>query len=284
MLMRDVRATPVGRALWHIERRYSGEVSLDDVARAAGISRFHLSRAFVAATGYPVLRYVRGRRLTDAARALADGAPDILTLALDAGYNSHEAFTRAFRDLFGVTPESVRAERRVNHLSLVEPLRMDKTASITLPPPAIIEKPTMLLAGLSVRYNCDDKAGIPSQWQRFSPHIGHIPGQIGNVAYGVVFNTDEEGNMDYMCAVQVSSFSDLPDGFSSLRVPGSRYAVFTHRGHISTIAVTLGAIWNSAIPSSGLEPSDAPLLEVYDERFDPVAGTGAVEICIAIRE
>jgi AraC family transcriptional regulator len=48
------------------------------------------------------MRYVRGRRLTEAAKVLSDGAPDILTVALDAGYGSHEAFTRAFRDQFGV--------------------------------------------------------------------------------------------------------------------------------------------------------------------------------------
>jgi len=43
-----------------------------------------------------VMRYVRGRQLTEAARCLASGAPDILAIALEAGYGSHEAFTRAF--------------------------------------------------------------------------------------------------------------------------------------------------------------------------------------------
>ncbi len=74
----------------------------------AGVSRFHMVRAFAAATGLSVMRYVRARRLSEAARALADGAPDILALALEADYGSHEAFTRAFRDHFGVTPEAVR--------------------------------------------------------------------------------------------------------------------------------------------------------------------------------
>src|SRR6185312_8616815 len=96
-------------------------------AAHSGVSRFHLSHAFLARTGRPLMTYVRGRRLTEAARALAKGAPDILTVALDAGYNSHEAFTRAFRDQFGLTPEAVREQGHVRQLNLVEALTMDET-------------------------------------------------------------------------------------------------------------------------------------------------------------
>ena len=48
------------------------------------------------------MAYVRARRLSDAARALIAGAPDILRLALDSGYASHEAFSRAFKSQFGL--------------------------------------------------------------------------------------------------------------------------------------------------------------------------------------
>src|SRR5215470_14995852 len=107
---------PVGKALWYIESHYAGDVSLDDIAAVGGVSRFHMSRAFAVGTGTSISRYVRGRRLTEAARKLADGAHDILSVALDVGYGSHEAFSRAFRDQFGVTPESVRAQRRIDNL------------------------------------------------------------------------------------------------------------------------------------------------------------------------
>ena len=93
----------VERAVWFIENRFGSEVTLDAIAEAAGVSRFHLCRLFGVATGQSVMRYVRGRRLTEAARVLAAGASDILAVALDAGYGSHEAFTRAFRDQFGLT-------------------------------------------------------------------------------------------------------------------------------------------------------------------------------------
>src|SRR6266566_965810 len=118
---------PAQKALWFIESHLAGNLSLDEIAGVAGVSRFHMVRAFAAATGFSVMRYVRARRLTEAARALARGAPDILTLALDSEYGSHEAFTRAFRDHFGMTPEAVRAATCLNQLKLQEPILMDST-------------------------------------------------------------------------------------------------------------------------------------------------------------
>src|SRR5262245_61911373 len=109
---------PVEKALWFVEGHFAGEITLDDIANVAGVSRYHMTRAFGYATGRSVMRYVRGRRLSKAARSLANGAPDILTVAIDSGYGSHEAFTRAF----GKTPEEVRAERRLDNLELVEPI------------------------------------------------------------------------------------------------------------------------------------------------------------------
>src|SRR5947208_9066811 len=99
---------PAQKALWFIESHLADPLTLDEVAAIAGVSRFHLVRAFAAATGFSVMRYVRARRLSEAARALADGAPDILGVALDADYGAHEAFTRALREHFGVTHQLVR--------------------------------------------------------------------------------------------------------------------------------------------------------------------------------
>ncbi len=62
---------PAQKALWFIEGHLADALTLDEIAAVAGISRFHLVRAFAAATGLPVMRYVRARRLTEAARALA---------------------------------------------------------------------------------------------------------------------------------------------------------------------------------------------------------------------
>ena len=128
---------PAQKALWYIESHLAEPLTLDDVAGVAGVSRFHLVRAFAAATGFSVMRYVRARRLSKAAQALAAGAPDILSLALDADYGSHEAFTRAFRDHFGMTPEAVRAGACLDRLKLQEPIVMDSTLLDNLKAPAL---------------------------------------------------------------------------------------------------------------------------------------------------
>lgn len=273
---------PVIKALWFVESHFAGEITLDAVASVAGVSRFHLSRAFGVLTGYPVLRYVRGRRLTEAARALAKGAPDILAVALDAGYGSHEAFTRAFRDQFGLTPEMVRAQGHLHNIQLVEAIIMDNTSTGPVDPPRFEQAGPLLFAGLNARYNCETNAGIPAQWQQFTQYIGHVPGQVGQTAYGLCYNSDDDGNMDYMCGVEVTDFSRLPPELSSLRVAPQRYVVFTHREHISTIRATWAAIMGTWLPASGLGLADAPSFERYDERFDPITGVGGLEIWIPI--
>jgi len=113
----------VEKALWFIESHSGGEITLLDIANTVGVSRFHMTRAFGAATG--LMRYVSGRRLTEAAKALSHGAPDILSVALGAGYGSHEAFTRAFRDEFGVTPETIRDQGSLKRIEVLEPIKME---------------------------------------------------------------------------------------------------------------------------------------------------------------
>ena len=276
---------PAQKALWFIESHLADTSTLDEIAGVAGISRFHMVRAFAAATGLSVMRYVRVRRLSEAARALASGAPDILTLALDAGYGSHEAFTRAFRDHFGVTPEAVRSSTRLDTIRLQEPIVMDSTAIDNLPPPRFVTAKPFLVAGLGERYTWESGGpAIPGQWHRFHQSVGNIPGRIGQVAYGVCCNGDDAGNFDYIAGVEVSDFSDLPREFSRVRIPEQRYAVFNHRDHISSIRRTVNTIWNHWLPASGLKAADAPNFERYDESFDPLTGNGGLEIWVPVRE
>jgi AraC family transcriptional regulator len=274
---------PAQKALWFIESHLADELTLDGIAGVAGISRFHMVRAFAAATGLPVMRYVRARRLTEAARALAKGAPDILMLALEADYGSHEAFTRAFREHFGLTPEAVRSAR-LDTLKLQEPIIMDSTVIDNLPSPRFETSHPLLVAGLGERYTWESGAAIPGQWQRFHQSVGNIPGRIGQVAYGVCCNGDDAGNFDYIAGVEVSDFSDLPREFSSVRIPEQKYAVFAHRDHISTIRRTINTIWNEWLPASGVKAADAPSFERYDENFDPLTGNGGLEIWLPVRE
>lgn len=273
---------PVEKALWFIESHFESEFSAEDVAHVAGVSRFHLSRLFSLTLGQSVTRYARARRLSEAAKRLAAGAPDILSVALAHGYGSHEAFTRAFRDHFGVTPEAVRERRSSDTLTLQEPIRMYAQKTTDLAPPRFEDKGIILIAGLGARYKQGGDPAIPSQWQRFGPHIGNVPNQVRDIAYGVVANFDDDDSFDYISGVEVSSFDDLPSELTSIRVPARRYAVFTHKGHVSSIPATMSAIWTHWLPSSGHKFADAPFFERYDERFNTATGNGEVELWLPL--
>lgn len=275
---------PIKTAIWCIESRFASELSLDEIAEVSGVSRFHLSRAFGAATGRSVMRYVRERRLSEAARQLAGGAPDILCVALDWGYGSHEAFTRAFREQFGVTPEALRAKGDISLIQLAEPLPMNAESTILLPEPRLTTANPMLIAGFGGSFSVDNVAGIPALWQRFAPHVGHVPRQCGHVTYGVSLNCDDHGNFDYIAGVEVSDFDALPADFTRTRVPSQSYAVFEHRGHVTAIKQTYTAIWRDWLPQSGRKPADGPTLERMDQRFDAKTGMGTLEIWLPLMD
>lgn len=273
---------PIGKAIWYIESHFRGDVTLDDVADAAGVSRYHLSRAFPATVGQSLTRYMRGRRLSEAARALSDGAEDILTLALDTGYGSHEAFTRAFGDHFGRTPEAVRAQGLAG-LHLQEPLRMDDTTDLRLAGPSIETHRAFRVVGLSERYAMHDIAGIPAQWQRFVPHmltlIGNKPRQT---TYGICTNTDDSG-MDYMCGIEVPNFDGVPNELARLSIAEHLYARFAHSGHITQIKRMWQTVLNEWLPSSGYELAQAPDFERYGADFNPMRGEGLLEIFVPVK-
>jgi AraC family transcriptional regulator len=272
----------VEKAIWFIENHYGDPVSLDDLARVAEVSRFHLSRSFVYVTGIPASAYLRDRRLSQAAHRLAAGEADILNLALSLGYGSHEAFSRAFKRRFGETPEQIRNQGHTDNLQLLEAMKVTSTTATNLTKPRLEQRPPLLLAGISRNYRGGDNAAIPGQWQEFGPLIGRIDAQLGNTTYGVVYNMDEEDNHDYLCAVEVKSFDGLPAALARLRLPEQTYAIFQHPGHVSGIQATCAAIWGEWLPNSGRVPADAPFLERYGESFDPRTGNGGLEIWLPL--
>ena len=100
----------IRRAQSLIESRLDEEIPIEELAAAVNASLFHFHRVFRGLTGETVREYARRLRLERAAHRLKH-APnmDILSVALEALYESHEAFTRAFKRHFGMTPSEFRA-------------------------------------------------------------------------------------------------------------------------------------------------------------------------------
>ncbi len=149
--------------------------------------------------------------------------------------------------------------------------------------PRLIDGTPLLIAGSREHYTAETAADIPAQWKRFAPHIGQIPGQTGHTTYGVCCNFDGQGGFDYICGVEVSDFSELPEQWSRLRILQQKYAVFTHRDHVSTIKNTWDAIHRDWLPQSRQTLTAGPAFERYDETFDAGTGMGGLEIWIPVR-
>lgn len=104
------------RAITHLESCLTAPTSIEEAAAAVGYSRYHFSRLFLAVTGITPAAYLRKRRLTEAARELATSSKGILDIALDYQFQSQEAFTRSFKQEFGVSPGFYRVQKRLRRL------------------------------------------------------------------------------------------------------------------------------------------------------------------------
>ncbi|MEM1184762.1 MAG: AraC family transcriptional regulator [Planctomycetota bacterium] len=102
----------IGRARALVESRLDEKLTLEQLAATAHFSEFHFHRLFRAAVGETDAAHARRLRLERAASRLVGGDDEIVRVALDAGFESHEGFTRAFKARFGVAPSVFREERR----------------------------------------------------------------------------------------------------------------------------------------------------------------------------
>ena len=268
-----------GKALWYIESHAHRPLALADIAAAAGVSPFHLSRLFLARTGTSVMRYLRGRRLTAAAQHLANGADDILQVALGAGYSTHAAFTRAFCEQFGQTPECVRA-RGLAGVALVHAIRLDDAPEASAEAPRLLDCAAFELAGIGMRHTRDSGGAIPGQWAQLNREW---PAPVP-ISFGVCCSSDDDGSFDYVAALPVSALPSVPAHWQRVPVPARRYLVAWHGGHISTIRATWSWLLDHYLPASRLSLANAPDLERYDSRFDEHSGHGGVEIWLPVDE
>lgn len=270
------------KALWTIERNSNQQLTLSTIARACDVSRSHLANAFGTTSGWPVMKYLKARRLSEAAKQLAAGAPDILTVALEFGYGSHEAFTRAFRDQFGVTPEQVRNNRSVDGLGITSALRL-RSGQTRPPIPTLRSLNRLRVAGLSAPCSYDATVNIPAQWQQFaSEYYEDIPNKVERMPIGICRAPDDEGCFEYMCAAEVKAFGSRRKSLTYLDIDPRTYAVFEHREHVSAIFDTYAAIWNEALPALARAVADSHVLEFHNDKFDPDTGHGGLTIWIPL--
>ena len=94
----------VEKVVDYIETHINEDLSLDKIADALNYSKFYISRAFNEKTECTVYKYIQGRRLTLAAQKLVETEQPIVEIAYEAHYDSQQAFTLAFKQLYECTP------------------------------------------------------------------------------------------------------------------------------------------------------------------------------------
>jgi AraC family transcriptional regulator len=268
------------RLIWQIESHLDEPLTLEVMAERCAVNRHHMCRAFQLATGRSIMGYVRARRLSAAAEAIAGGAPDLLQVALGAGYGSHEAFTRAFTVELGLRPSDLKKTRDLSQLTLMEPLKMNMNMIVDVAPPKMRERAGFRVVGFGTLCRDHDIAAIPGLWQQLNAREAEIAAPTG-IAYGVSYDMETEGDFRYIAGIEAS---ETPPGTEAVDIPKARYAVFTHSGSIADLPKTIHTIWNKALDDAGISPAAGPEFELYDKRFDPVTGRGTVEIWIPVAD
>ena len=272
-----------------IERQLAEPLTLDQIAARAGLSPHHFSRLFTARMGRSVMAHVRGRRLVRGARRLCD-EPDLklVDLAFDCGFESQEAFTRAFKRVFGVSPGRFRSGFAVEPIEGQFPMN---APTEPIPPvvrlPELATLPAFHVAGPSRRFDEASKSEIPQLW---SALIGALPfkGQTPSWAtYGVVSSVDaSDCCFQYMAGVSVEPDCVPPPGFATMRIPAATYAVFrvTLNGSAlhPQVKQAMASIWCELVPASGLKLVDGPDFELYDGRFDPQKAGSVIDFHVPV--
>jgi len=243
----------IRRTLSYIEDRLDDALDLDQVAGVAAFSPYHFHRIFRAMVGEGLMTYVRRLRLERAARELKQGDRPVTQIAFDAGFETHEAFTRAFGDRFGQSPSAYRAAA-VNRAPEYR----------EIPPVAIEDLPAMRLLFLR---HVGPYAEVGQAWWRLMSWAG-MRGMLGpNMKLiGIVHDDPEITPADkvrYDAAVTVDRAAQAEGEFGILEIAASKYGLITHRGPYDQMSATYQQLYGGWLPKSGYEPADSPAFEQY---------------------
>ncbi len=153
---------------------------------------------------------------------------------------------------------------------------------MTLEPPRYEETGPMIVVGLSRRHTVETSGEIAAQWRAFMARFEEVLDKAPSIPLGVSTVTREGDGFEYLCGVEVTHASHIPDGMMRMQIPPHRWAVFTHRGHVSSLAETHAAIWTDWPSASAYRPAEGPCLERHCRTFDPRTGLGGVELWIPL--
>lgn len=285
--------TQIERAIDYVEAHLMDSLAVEDIAREAGLSRWHFQRIFTATLGETVTSYIEARRLSHAAMRLVTTTDRIIDIAFDLDYGSHEVFTRAFKRSFGMSPA---AFRRCADASASIPQKPRVTTDylkhldrgITMKPEIKIcdAFSAVGLAGSFVpidQPDLDNMAVIPGLWRTLRARSAALPPEALGLRVGVIgAQAAEAGKMDYLAGRVLKDGVVAPSGFDVRHIPAGAFAVFTHKGPAAQVGHTLNYIFGAWLPRSGKVLREGAEFELYPEGYDPTAADAEVDLYIPV--
>lgn len=254
------------RVFTTIESSLEDDLSVDWLCQQAHVSRFHFHRLCTAAFGMGVMTLIRRLRLKQAAFRLAYRPDDSITrIALTCGYDSPEAFSRAFRKHFGNSPSDFRRSPDFSVWEqYYEPIRTLRNQHMPNPKPeiAVVELPAIPLAVMPHRGNPMQLGQTLQAFIAWRKRHGLSPKQhrTFNLVYDDPAMVPEEAfRFDVACEYK----GELPPDSEPLEtrtIPAGAYACARLYGSDDRLEVLVRALYDDWLPSSGYEVADFPLL------------------------
>lgn len=265
----------INRVIDFIGKHLDEELKLDDLCRIACFSKYHFHRLFTAQVGVSLKSYIKWLRLKRAAHQLIMQKEDtIINIALDAGFESHEAFSRAFKQECGQSPSNFR--RNVNWQAWESPPYSLQIKGKKLMKLTIKDLPSKRLAVMEHRGD-PIKLSITldklMSWAKAQPiNLKLNVAEAFGFGYSDPRETPpEEWRFDL--ALTVPQDFKLNDAVIDKWLPAGRYVVTTHKGSRDNIGDTIYHLYRDWLPESAEELGDLPCIFFYHNFEHEVAET-----------
>ncbi|WP_343209036.1 AraC family transcriptional regulator [Anaerolentibacter hominis] len=265
------RLSPIERAIEYIEGHLHENIGLDDVSREVGYSYYHMTRLFSSVLGESVGRYINRRRLYNASGELLHSSRRILDIALESGFESPEAFCRAFKAAFGSSPIEYRKAGLDLVVSAKKQLASEDVAhianNISRTPEILVLKETRVagIRGTASLFNNQ----LPQLWEQFLHRYKKIYDTAG-IGYSICETRrtayNEEGDVSFgvLAGCPVGENDSIPEALTEKTLSAGRYAVFTHRGTLANLFKTYQYIYGIWLTAAKEELDDREDFEVYE--------------------
>ncbi|MGE7765102.1 AraC family transcriptional regulator [Peribacillus sp. NPDC096540] len=264
----------IQKAINYMEEHLLDDLTIESISRQANASVFHFQRTFTILTDISVGEYVRRRRLTLAAQEISRTSCKVIDLAYKYGYDTPEAFSKAFRRQHGVSPSEAR--KYIGKLTFYERLVIQVILKGEIPMKYnIIERDSFQLIGIKREFslvNGENLIGIPKLWDKVNSdgtdhqlgklNNGQIKGLLGVCVDKRILEQNE--TMDYWIATEYDG--QAPEEYSSLTIPASKWVIFEVHGPMpDAIQEVWKRIFSEWFPTSGYEHAGTPEMEVYTD-------------------